>query len=163
MINTIFDYVFSFRFINFIWIITCFCYGIKKWIVPDLKTAIIDKKNSITIIKHSISQTQSQQKDLLDSIELQESVGKELFSKIMIWNEHNTKKNKLLEQNQRTMLHNYQHYRMTQYKSVELLYAQRLIQQDVWNVTIDHLKNMYSNQKDQDNFLKHVLSKNHEE
>ncbi len=163
MINTIIDYIFSFRFINFIWIITCFCYAIKKWITPDLKTGITDKKNSITIIKHSITQTQNQQKDLLESIELQNSIGKELYSKVLLWNKHTIEKNKAYEQHQRTMTHNYQHYRMSQYRSVELLYTQRLIQQDVWNVTIDNLTSMYSNQKSQNDFLNHVLRKNNEE
>jgi len=157
MINAVVHYVFSFRFINFVWMIACCCYAIKRWLVPDLKEAIIEQKNKISRFRNSIAITQDRQKKIAEERALQDQKGKELFTKITIWNQSVINKNNGYEQEQRSLSHQYHKYRMSQYHALELLYAKRLLQQDVLDKTVHDVTTLYSNQESQQAFLQHVL------
>ena len=157
MINAVISYVFSFRFINFVWMVAFCSYGIKRWLVYGLKEAIIEQKNKISRFRNLITITQDQQKKLAEERALQDQKGKELFAKITIWNQSVIDKNNAYEQEQRSLSHQYHKYRISQYHALELLYAKRLLQQDVLDKTVHDVTTLYNNQESQQAFLQHVL------
>ena len=139
MINAVISYVFSFRFINFVWMVACCSYGIKRWLVSGLKEAIIEQKNKISRFRNLITITQDQQKKLAEERALQDQKGN------------------AYEQEQRSLSHQYHKYRISQYHALELLYAKRLLQQDVLDKTVHDVTTLYNNQESQQAFLQHVL------
>ncbi len=157
MINSVLDYLFSFRFINFVWMAGCGWYAIKRWLVPDFKEAIFEQKNKISHLRVLIKSHQEQQAQVEKEIYLQKKTSKDLFAKVSLWNAEISEKNKAKEQEKRALNHTYQQYKIGQYRSVELLYAKRNLQQDVVLKTVQDLSSMYASQESQQAFLQHVL------
>ncbi len=163
MISAVFSYIFSFRFINLVWMIVCCFYAVKRWVLPGLKEAILEQKKKIATIRTSIQAAQADQKEMVQARESQDRIGKELFTKISLWNQCVQGRNMQAEQAQRTYNHAYNHYRTTQYHAVEFLYGKRVVQQEVFDKTLDDLTALYDGQKLQHEFIQKGLLQMNEE
>lgn len=93
------SWLFSFKALNFIFVIGVFIYLIKTRLIPVLSKAVSDKDAALKEIKGSAKEAQDRQKEVARNIEEQKLYGQELLDKMKQWNtivdEDNTQQEKV--------------------------------------------------------------------
>ncbi|MFT6765928.1 MAG: hypothetical protein ACJAZS_000824 [Alteromonas naphthalenivorans] len=86
MIKHIYAFVFSFQFINFLWIMAVIGYLINKYVIPSIDQAMQAKEDAKTALKNVVSSTQEECKKVEDYSQEQKLYAQELLEKLKIWN-----------------------------------------------------------------------------
>ena len=153
MIESLYSFIFSFEFFNFLYIAGVFVYLYKNKVVPSLVTAIQKKKDFFKGLEEQVVAAQNEQLEILEHIEEQELYGQELLDRIKAWQVIVNQQNSIYENQKQVSRKLLIKFTEQQQEALVLQHIQREMAPCIIREATIALEKKFSPRKAQDGFI----------